>query len=83
MHAEDEGRCLHEEWFANLSFVLLLIFLFQKREDNMRGCPSASPNPYIIENKHTKKTDTSRSVSVFVLRGENRGEGCLLYDVVL
>ena len=49
----------------------------------MRGCPSAPPNPYIIENKHTKKTDTSRSVSVFVLRGENRGEGCLLYDVVL
>lgn len=42
----------------------------------MRGCPSASPlekvkamqtnNPYIIKNKHTKKTDTNESVSVFL-----------------
>lgn len=36
----------------------------------MRGRLSFSPPiPYIIENKHTKKTDTSRSVSVFVLCG--------------
>jgi hypothetical protein len=56
---------------------------FSKAGGQYERLPFRPPNPYIIENKHTKKTDTSRSVSVFVLRGENRGEGCLLYDVVL